>query len=145
MISRPSLVSRAARSAVRGTACQQAGQIRFLAWAAAPTTTPWQKVETAGVKAAARDTPGPTTKLALVAKAGTRYEPLPGLTTGLEEFAFKVRRQRVLCASCTYTIVLWNHAERELFGALEHDSPVGTQNYARVGTSRRPAQGFPHA
>lgn len=44
-----------------------------------------------GLKVAARDAHGPTTKLAIVAKAGTRYQPLPGLTVGLEEFAFKVR------------------------------------------------------
>jgi ubiquinol-cytochrome c reductase core subunit 2 len=44
-----------------------------------------------GLKIAARDGHGPTTKLAVIAKAGTRYQPLPGLTVGLEEFAFKVR------------------------------------------------------
>ena len=43
-----------------------------------------------GVKIASRDMPGPMTKLALVSKAGTRYEPLPGLTLGLQSFAFKV-------------------------------------------------------
>lgn len=42
-----------------------------------------------GLKVASRDAHGPTTKLAVVAKAGTRYQPLPGLTVGLEEFAFK--------------------------------------------------------
>jgi ubiquinol-cytochrome c reductase core subunit 2 len=30
------------------------------------------------------------TKLAIVSKAGTRYEPLPGLSLGLQSFAFKV-------------------------------------------------------
>jgi len=44
----------------------------------------------AGIKFASRDVPGPTTHLALVARAGTRYEPLPGLTIGLTNFAFKV-------------------------------------------------------
>ena len=44
----------------------------------------------AGVKFASRDMAGPTTRLALVAKAGTRFETLPGLTLGLKEFAFKV-------------------------------------------------------
>jgi ubiquinol-cytochrome c reductase core subunit 2 len=44
-----------------------------------------------GVKVASRDVAGPTTKLAVVAKAGTRYQSLPGLTSGLEQFAFKVR------------------------------------------------------
>ena len=43
-----------------------------------------------GVKYASRDFAGPTTTLAVVAKAGTRYQILPGLTEGLEKFAFKV-------------------------------------------------------
>lgn len=47
--------------------------------------------EAAGVKFASRSLAGPTSTLALVAKAGTRYQPLPGLAEGLEKFAFKVR------------------------------------------------------
>jgi hypothetical protein len=46
--------------------------------------------EAKGVKFASRDFAGPTTTLALVAKAGTRYQPLPGLTEGLANFAFRV-------------------------------------------------------
>ncbi|CAK7566586.1 MAG: ubiquinol-cytochrome c reductase core subunit 1 [Sporothrix epigloea] len=42
-----------------------------------------------GVTVVSKDAQGPTTKLAIVAKAGTRYQPAPGLTAGLEEFAFK--------------------------------------------------------
>ena len=41
---------------------------------------------------------GPTTTLALVAKAGTRYQPLPGFTDALEKFAFKV------CSSVLLTL-----------------------------------------
>ena len=43
-----------------------------------------------GVRFASRDLPGPTTHLAVVAKAGTRYQPLPGFSEGLEKFSFKV-------------------------------------------------------
>ena len=43
-----------------------------------------------GVKFASRDLAGPTTTLAVVAKAGTRYQALPGFADGLEKFAFKV-------------------------------------------------------
>lgn len=46
--------------------------------------------DAAGIKVASRDLPGPTTHLAVVAKAGTRYEPLPGFSEGLEKFSFKV-------------------------------------------------------
>ncbi len=47
-------------------------------------------MDVAGVKVVSRDAQGPATKLAIVAKAGTRYQPAPGLTAGLEGFAFKV-------------------------------------------------------
>lgn len=50
----------------------------------------YQSGEAKGVKFATRDLAGPTTTLALVARAGTRYQPLPGLTEGLANFAFKV-------------------------------------------------------
>jgi hypothetical protein len=49
-----------------------------------------QYPDVGGVKVASRDVAGPTTKLAVVAKAGTRYQSAPGLTSGLEQFAFKV-------------------------------------------------------
>ncbi|CAK7273299.1 ubiquinol-cytochrome c reductase core subunit 1 [Sporothrix epigloea] len=47
-----------------------------------------------GVTVVSKDAQGPTTKLAIVAKAGTRYQPAPGLTAGLEEFAFKNTMKR---------------------------------------------------
>lgn len=50
--------------------------------------------EAGGVKIASRDIPGPTTHLAVVAKAGTRYQPLPGFSDGLENFAFKNTEKR---------------------------------------------------
>ena len=48
--------------------------------------------EANGIKYASRDFAGPTTTLAVVAKAGTRYQILPGFTEGLEQFAFKVSK-----------------------------------------------------
>jgi hypothetical protein len=47
--------------------------------------------EAAGVKVANREVSGPTGTLALVAKAGSRYQPFPGFADALEKFAFKVR------------------------------------------------------
>ncbi|KAK4640178.1 ubiquinol-cytochrome c reductase core subunit 1 [Podospora bellae-mahoneyi] len=61
---------------------------RGFAAAASPKAS-YEPTTIAGVKVASRDDNGPTTRLAVVAKAGTRYEPLPGLTVGLEEFAYK--------------------------------------------------------
>lgn len=58
--------------------------------AAASGSFSYETGEAAGVKYGSRDLPGPTTHLVVVAKAGTRYQPLPGFTDGLEKFAFKV-------------------------------------------------------
>ncbi|KAI1435594.1 ubiquinol-cytochrome C reductase complex CORE protein 2 precursor [Xylaria sp. CBS 124048] len=85
MLSRTTL-SRGLQFAARGQACSQ---LRGYAAVAAAPSLAYETTDVAGVKVAARDTHGPTTKLAIVAKAGTRYEPAPGLTVGLEEFAFK--------------------------------------------------------
>ena len=49
----------------------------------------YESGEAEGVKLASRDLPGPTTHLAVIAKAGTRYQPLPGYSEGLEKFAYK--------------------------------------------------------
>jgi hypothetical protein len=51
----------------------------------------YQTGDAAGTKFASRDLTGPTTTLALVSRAGTRYQFLPGLTEGLQNFAFRVR------------------------------------------------------
>ena len=63
--------------------------LRCLATAASGSFS-YETGEAAGVKVASRDLPGPTTHLAVVAKAGTRYQPFPGFSEGLEKFAFKV-------------------------------------------------------
>ncbi|KAI9752784.1 MAG: hypothetical protein M4579_005490 [Chaenotheca gracillima] len=79
-------------SAVRQQ-CRQPLHRRGLA-AAASGTFQYQTGEAAGVKIATRDLPGPTTHLALVAKAGTRYQLMPGLAEGLEKFAYKGTSKR---------------------------------------------------
>ncbi|KAJ4289610.1 ubiquinol-cytochrome c reductase core subunit 1 [Kalmusia sp. IMI 367209] len=68
----------------------------------------YQSGDANGVKFASRDFAGATTTLALVAKAGTRYQPLPGLTEGLQHFAFRSTDRR-----STLRIV----RESELLGA----------------------------
>ncbi|KAF2788906.1 LuxS/MPP-like metallohydrolase [Melanomma pulvis-pyrius CBS 109.77] len=68
----------------------------------------YQAGDAKGVKFASRDLAGQTTTLALVARAGTRYQPLPGLTEGLEKFAFRSTERR-----STLRIV----RESELLGA----------------------------
>lgn len=87
MISRSTL-TKSAQQAVRRSGSIQPLQRR--GFAAAASSGAFETTDVSGLKVASRDAHGPTTKLAVVAKAGTRYQPLPGLTVGLEEFAFKV-------------------------------------------------------
>lgn len=89
MISRSTL-TRGSQLALRGQSCAKLAQRRTFA-AAATGSSSFESSDIAGVKVASKDSHGPTTRLAIVAKAGTRYQPLPGLTVGLEGFAFKVR------------------------------------------------------
>jgi len=86
MISRSAL-SRSSQLALRSRGAAKIAQRGFAA--AASENASYEPTNIAGLKVASRDDGGPTTRLAVIAKAGTRYEPLPGLTVGLEEFAFK--------------------------------------------------------
>jgi len=99
MISRSAL-SRGNQLALRSGGATKTAQRRFAA--AASEKASYEPATIAGVKAAARDDHGSTTRLAVIAKAGTRYEPIPGLTVGLEEFAFKAGS----IADCTSLIKL---------------------------------------
>ncbi|KAF2857591.1 LuxS/MPP-like metallohydrolase [Piedraia hortae CBS 480.64] len=54
----------------------------------------YQTGDAAGVKFASRDIPGPVSTIGLVSQAGTRYQPLPGLTEGLRWYAFKNTQRR---------------------------------------------------
>lgn len=90
MIARSAL-GRNAQLALRRQSCAQpAGRRGFAAAASGSTSFSYDAAEVEGVKVASRDIAGPTTRLAVVAKAGSRYQPAPGLSTGLEQFAFKV-------------------------------------------------------
>lgn len=99
MISRSAL-SRGSQLALRSHGAAKTAQRGFAA--AASEKASYEPTNIAGVKVAARDDHGPTTRLAVIAKAGTRYQPLPGLTVGLEEFAFKAcqLRPRAAAGAC---------------------------------------------
>ncbi|KAH7411921.1 Metalloenzyme, LuxS/M16 peptidase-like protein [Phaeosphaeria sp. MPI-PUGE-AT-0046c] len=101
-----STACRGGQRAARQLALRQT-QRRGLA-APASGSFQYEAGEAKGVKFASRDFAGPTTTLALVAKAGTRYQPLPGLTEGLANFAFRATERR-----STLRIV----REAELLGA----------------------------
>merc|ERR1711939_58214 len=92
MASPASLGSRALRASRRQFPVPNL-QRRSLA-AAASGSFGYETGEANGVKFASRDLPGPTTTLTVVAKAGTRYQPLPGLSDALEKFAFKSTSKR---------------------------------------------------
>jgi len=94
MISR-SAIGQNAQLALRRQCCAQPASRRgFVAAVSGSTSFSYESADVGGVKVASRDVTGPTTKLAVVAKAGTRYQSLPGLTSALEQFAFKVRTCR---------------------------------------------------
>jgi hypothetical protein len=82
MLSRSSLSRNAPRALSAGR--------RAMASAANPSFQ-YDVTEAAGVKVANREVAGPTGTIALVAKAGSRYQPFPGFADALEKFAFKVR------------------------------------------------------
>jgi ubiquinol-cytochrome c reductase core subunit 2 len=87
MLSR-SAFGRQAQRSLRQQLQQPAGR-RGLA-APASGSFQYETGNAAGLKFAARDITGPTTHLAIVSQAGTRFETLPGLTVGLQSYAFKV-------------------------------------------------------
>lgn len=89
MISR-SAIGRNAQLALRRQCRINPANTRGLAAAVSGSTSfSYDTADVGGIKVASRDVAGPTTKLAVVAKAGTRYQAAPGLTSGLEQFAFK--------------------------------------------------------
>ncbi|PMB67480.1 Cytochrome b-c1 complex subunit 2, mitochondrial [Beauveria bassiana] len=77
MISRSFLARNAQQAARRFCSVRPTQQRGF---AAAASAGAFEATDANGLKVASRETHGPTTKLAIVAKAGTRYQPLPGLT-----------------------------------------------------------------
>ncbi|KAJ5714527.1 uncharacterized protein N7483_011708 [Penicillium malachiteum] len=85
MLSRSSLSRNAPRALSAGR--------RAMASAANPTFQ-YDVSEAAGVKVANREVNGATGTLALVAKAGSRYQPFPGFSDALEKFAFKSTLKR---------------------------------------------------
>jgi len=89
MISRASL-GRPAQFTLRRQCLIQQSTRRGLA-APASGTFSYETSDAVGVRIASRDLPGPMTTVAVVAKAGTRYQTRPGFADGLENFAFKVR------------------------------------------------------
>jgi len=91
MLSRPAIGRQAQRVVSRQW--QQPAARRGLA-SPASGSFQYESGNANGIKVASRDMAGPTTQLALVSQAGTRFEPLPGLTIGLEAFAFKVGHSR---------------------------------------------------
>lgn len=59
-----------------------------------PGSFQYETGEAQGIKFATRDFVGPVTSVALVSRAGTRFQPLPGLAEGLDRYAFKVRKEQ---------------------------------------------------
>ncbi|KAK2746233.1 ubiquinol-cytochrome c reductase core subunit 1 [Myotisia sp. PD_48] len=92
MLPRASIGRNAAR-ALRCNGNKQTVQRRGMA-AAAAQPFEYAAGESAGVKLACRELPGPTSTLTVVAKGGSRYEPFQGYAEVLEKFAFKSTLKR---------------------------------------------------
>ncbi|KAL4801557.1 Metalloenzyme, LuxS/M16 peptidase-like protein [Aspergillus unguis] len=86
------MLSRSAISRNAPRALQSAAN-RGMASAATPGLQ-YDVTESAGVKVANREPAGVTGTLALVSKAGTRYQPFPGFSDALELFAFQSTLKR---------------------------------------------------
>lgn len=95
MIGRSALTRGAQLALRRQDGAKLAQRRAYAATAGASTeTASFESTEINSIKVASRDPRSPTTRLTVVAKAGTRYQPMPGLSVGLEEFAFKASRAR---------------------------------------------------
>jgi ubiquinol-cytochrome c reductase core subunit 2 len=87
MIAR-SAVSRQVQRTLRQS-CQQPTR----GYAAASSSFQYQSADSNGIKIASRDIAGPVSTVAIVSRAGTRYETWPGLAEALDRYAFRVRRR----------------------------------------------------
>ncbi|KEZ44789.1 Cytochrome b-c1 complex subunit 2, mitochondrial [Scedosporium apiospermum] len=124
---------------------RSARPIQARGFAAAASGPSFETYDAAGVKVASRDGHGETSKLAVVVKAGTRYQPLPGLTVGLEEFAFKNTSKRSALRITRETELLGGqlnayHTREALVleaGFLREDLPYFAELLAEVLTQTR--------
>lgn len=115
MLSRASL----SRNVPRALAASR----RSMASATNPTFQ-YDVSETAGVKVASREVEGPTGTLALVAKAGSRYQPFPGFSDALEKFAFKVGAR-------SYPLTIVFRFFMLIQTSVEHTQAFGIADYSR--------------
>lgn len=134
MISR-SAIGRNAQLALRRQSVNPANTRGLAASISGSTSFSYDTADVGGVKVASRDVAGPTTKLAVVAKAGTRYQSAPGLTSGLEQFAFKVRC--ILPAGQPKD-------ETDCFMLLEYLQAICIAYYQRIRVVGRSIECIPH-
>ncbi|KUI58010.1 Cytochrome b-c1 complex subunit 2, mitochondrial [Cytospora mali] len=95
MIGRSAL-TRGARLALRRQDCAKLAQRRGYAAAASTESASYESTDINGIKVASRDPRSPTARLAIVAKAGTRYQPLPGLSNTDKRSALRITREAEL-------------------------------------------------
>ncbi|ETS79195.1 Cytochrome b-c1 complex subunit 2 [Pestalotiopsis fici W106-1] len=94
MFSRTALSRGAQLATCRQASTKLAQRRGYAAASSAPSSHTFETSDVAGVKVAARDSHGPTTRLAVVAKAGTRYQSAPGNTT--KRSALRITRESEL-------------------------------------------------
>lgn len=109
---------------------------RGYASASAGASLQYQQGDASGLKFASRDNSGAVSTVALVSKAGTRYQTLPGLAEALDRYAFRVRAGTEFAGSPIY-----NSNER---GCTDNRTTIDFADTARVGTVGLGAPRIPH-
>ncbi|KAI3401172.1 hypothetical protein diail_318 [Diaporthe ilicicola] len=136
MIGRSAL-TRGARLALRRQDCASLAQRRGYAAAAASTeTASYESADINGIKVASRDPRGPTARIAVVAKAGTRYQPLPGLSNTDRRSALRITREAELLGG---QLTAYHTREALVVEAafLRNDLPYFTELLGEVITKTR--------
>ncbi|KAL1873860.1 ubiquinol-cytochrome c reductase core subunit 1 [Diaporthe australafricana] len=136
MIGRSAL-TRGARLALRRQDCASLAQRRGYAAAAASTeTASYESTDINGIKVASRDPRGPTARIAVVAKAGTRYQPLPGLSNTDRRSALRITRESELLGG---QLTAYHTREALVVEAafLRNDLPYFTELLGEVITKTR--------
>ncbi|KAF2672038.1 LuxS/MPP-like metallohydrolase [Microthyrium microscopicum] len=139
MLSRATL-----RSSTSAVSCLRCTQRRSYA-AASSASVNYEASEAAGTKLISKNIPGPTSTLALVAKAGTRYQWLPGLSEGLANFAFKNTQKRFAVRIVRETELLGSQffanrtREAVVFGAkfMREDLPYFVELFAEIASETK--------
>ncbi|KAF2207773.1 hypothetical protein CERZMDRAFT_62517 [Cercospora zeae-maydis SCOH1-5] len=136
------MIARSAISRQTQRALRQSWTQSTRGYAAASASFQYQTAESNGIKIASRDIAGPVSTVALVSRAGTRYETWPGLAEALDRYAFRSTERRSTLRIQRESELLgaelqsWHGRENLVVGAkfLRDDLPYFLELLAEVAT-----------